>query len=166
MFRVYFNCCTSIFTAIPRYTISMNSNRNPASSTASRARNRHNNKVSRYSDSFHWPGRTDLRPRSVSSNHMSSDCRDFHSNRMHFDDYDPYSRLNFRVNNGGMRLTTSAERKRVQDRLVIQRVFLAFAALAIVMTGIGMMWMHSSNNAALASELLAPSTELRESAKH
>ena len=140
-----------------RYTSSMISNRNQSGSTASRARNRHNNKVSRYSESFHWPGRSDIKPRAISSSHLSSSNREFRAGSSGFNDYDPYSRLNFRVNNGGMRLTTAEERKRLGERMLMQRVALGLLALAIALTAIGMMWMQHSNNAAQASELVKAS---------
>ncbi|MCL2526177.1 MAG: hypothetical protein FWE46_03900 [Coriobacteriia bacterium] len=139
----------------------MQSSRNTQSGVASRSRARHNYKVSRYSDSYHWPGHSELKPRTVSSSHLSKANR---GHREFIDNFSPYERLNY---GGGshragsdiknLHLSGSSARAHQLSRIMSQRVTLGIAALFIALTGAGMIWMNYSHAQAQASELLTTS---------
>jgi len=127
-----------------------------------RSSRRHTAKVSRYSESVHWPGHENVRPRSVSSSHLSSASRDYQAN-FHakipdsgLDSFDPYGGLNYRST--GMHLRSSPASQRQGERQATQKLMLAIAGILIVLIGAGMMWMNHSNNAvntAHGSEIIA-----------
>ena len=122
-----------------------------------RTSRRHFSEVDQYSESAHWPGRRDIRPRSVSSCHLSSASREYQANfhaKMNSsgaDSFDPYGGLNYRTT--GINLRSSIAQQRQGEKQANQRLVLALAAVAIVIISAGMMWMTYSNHAARNSEI-------------
>lgn len=135
--------------------------------TASRVRQRYNYKATRYSDSYSWPGRSDVKPRaitsvpSISSNRVLKELPNLGqpSRRISIDsiasldNFDPYERLNY----GEMHLRSSKARQQHKERVVSNRITLGLIALAVILAVTGMLWMNYSNVAAQASDLLNPS---------
>ncbi|MCL2379938.1 MAG: hypothetical protein FWC81_04055 [Coriobacteriia bacterium] len=138
------------------------------SGTASRVRQRYNYKATRYSDSYSWPGRSDVKPRAISSKpprpanrvlkelpNIGQPARRISIDSIaSLDNFDPYGSLNY----GEMHLRSSKARQQHKEKVVSHRIALGLVALAIVLAAAGMLWMNYSNAAAQASDLLTSSS--------
>ena len=53
-----------------------------------------------------------------------------------------------------IRIQSKEESKRAQERRITQLLAIGLAAFMLILTGIGMLWMHQSNTAAQASDIV------------
>ena len=53
-----------------------------------------------------------------------------------------------------IRIQSKEEAKRAQERRLTQFLAIGLAAFTLILTGIGMLWMHQSNTAAQASDIV------------